>query len=259
MKALTKKAKGKVVELIIDEGIKPQSDCPFKGNMNIDKLKKLIKKEGAENIAFVRIEAGTNLIGGQLVSLENMEDVSKICKKHKIKIVLDASLLSDNLYFMMIKEKQCMQLSVQELMHKVSKYFDIIYYSARKLTSARGGALSFQNEEDCIKVRDLVPLYEGFSTYGGASVKEIEAMTVGLDETLDFDMISQGPIFIEEMTKMCLDEGIPVVTPAGGLGIHLDCSKFVPHVPKEEYPAAAVQAALYLASGIRGTERGSQG
>lgn len=251
------KAGGKVEELFTDEGIVPQSDCLFKGNMDIRKLENMIKERGRESIAFVRLEAGTNLIGGQPISLENIQEVHKICNKNKIKLILDASLLSDNLYFMKLREEQCKKLDISEIIKKISAYFDIIYFSGRKLTSSRGGGICFKDEEDYIKIRDLMPLYEGFSTYGGASVREIESMAVGLIETLDEDFISQGPLFIEEMTKLLIENKVPMVTPSGGLGVHIDCKKFVPHIPQNEYPAAAVACALYLVSGIRGTERGT--
>lgn len=256
-RAHIEKVGGKVEELVVDEGIEPQSDCPFKGNLDTKKLKDLIDKEGSKNIGFVRLESGTNLIGGQPISLENIQEVSKICRKNKLKLVLDASLLADNLYFMKVREKQCAKMSIKELISEISKCFDIIYFSARKLTCSRGGGMCFRDEEDYTTIRDLIPLYEGFSTYGGMSVREIEAMAVGLEETLDFDMISQGPIFIEEMTRLLTDNGVPMVTPGGGLGVHIDCKKFVPHIPQGEYPANAVHCALYMVSGIRGTERGT--
>lgn len=256
-KALIEKAGGHVVELIKKEGLEAAGDCPFKGDLDIDQLKELIKKEGAEKIGFVRIESGTNLIGGQPVSLENMKACAKLCKKHNICYVLDASLLADNLYFMKVREPACKSMSIPQIITEVSKCFDIIYFSARKLTCARGGGMCFKNQEQYTKVRDLIPLYEGFSTYGGVSVRELEAMAVGLEETLDFDMISQGPVFIAEMTRQLEAGQVPVVTPAGGLGVHLDATRFLPHVPPAEYPAAALHAALYLISGIRGTERGT--
>jgi len=250
-------AGGTVVELLVDEGLNPQSNCSFKGNIDLSKLDKVIAEKGPGNIGFIRIESGTNLIGGQPVSLENIEDVAKICKKNSIKYILDASLLSDNLYFMKVKEDQCKNMSIEKIIKRISSCFDIIYFSGRKLTSSRGGGICFRHEEDYLKIRDMIPLYEGFSTYGGISVREIEAMAVGLEETLDFEFISQGPIFIEEMTNILTDNGVPMVTPAGGLGVHINCSKFVSHVPQKEYPGAAVACALYLISGIRGTERGT--
>ncbi|MGL5435245.1 MAG: tryptophanase [Lachnospiraceae bacterium] len=256
-RALIEKAGGKVEELITEEGLKAESNVPFKGNLNVEQLKKFIKKEGAEKIAFVRVEAGTNLIGGQPVSLENMKETGKICRYYGIRSVLDASLLADNLYFMKTREPQCRHMSIREIVNEISECFDLIYFSGRKLTCARGGGMCFKDEPTYLAVRDLIPVYEGFSTYGGISVREIEAMAVGLEETMDEDIISQGPAFIEEMTARLLEYKVPVVTPAGGLGVHLDCARFVPHISQGEYPAAAVQAALYIISGIRGTERGT--
>jgi len=256
-KGHVKLAKGEVAELLMEEGWKAESTCPFKGNMDIRKLEELIAEKGSGNIAFVRMEAGTNLIGGQPISLENMQQAGKICKKNNIKYVLDASLLSDNLYFIKQREKDCHKMSIQAILKKICSCFDIIYFSARKLTSSRGGGISFRNEENYKKVRDLLPIYEGFLTYGGISVREIESMAVGLMETLDEDFISQGPLFIEEMTNLLLKNDVPVVTPAGGLGVHLDARRFLPKVPQEQYPGAALHTALYLVSGIRGTERGA--
>lgn len=256
-RALIEKAGGSVLELVDAEGLRAESSCPFKGNLCTEQLRQYIEENGAANIGFVRLEAGTNLIGGQPVSLENMRAVGKLCRKHGIPCVLDASLLADNLHFIKTREEACRELSTAKIMREVCKCFDILYFSGRKLTCARGGGMCFRDEETYLKVRDLIPLYEGFSTYGGISVREIEAMAIGLEETLDEDIISQGPLFIEEMTRRLLAFGIPVVTPSGGLGVHLDCKRFVPHIKQGEYPAAAVHAALYLISGIRGTERGT--
>ena len=134
---------------------------------------------------------------------------------------------------------------------------DVIYFSARKLGCARGGGICIKKEEMYRRLRGLVPLYEGFLTYGGMSVREMEAMTVGLEETMDEDMISQGPQFIRYMTDELVRLGVPVVTPAGGLGCHLNAMEFLRHVPQSEYPAGALAAALYIAGGIRGMERGT--
>ena len=126
---------GKVEELIIDEGLEVESDHPFKGNMDINKLEKFIDEKGKENIAFVRMEAGTNLIGGQPFSLENAREVKRVCEKHNLRVVLDASLLADNLYFIKARESQCKDMSIKEITHELSECFDIIYFSARKISS----------------------------------------------------------------------------------------------------------------------------
>lgn len=257
IKAHIKLAGGKIAELLEEEGLNPKSECNFKGNINTAKLIDLINSIGKENIPFVRIEAGTNLIGGQPISLENIQEVSKICKKNNIKVVLDASLLSDNLYFIKVREKHCINMDIRDIIDKITECVDIIYFSGRKLSSSRGGGMCFKSEADYIQIRNLIPVYEGFLTYGGMSVREIEAMAIGIEDILDKDFISQGPIFIEEMTRLLIEKGVPVVTPSGGLGVHLDCLKFVPQIPANEYPAGAVSSALYIISGIRGTERGT--
>ena len=251
------KSKGKVEEFLYDEGWQAQSDLPFKGDVDVEKLRDFILKKGRDKIAFVRMEAGTNLIGGQPVSLESFRKVSKLCREFDIKYVLDASLLADNIYFNKTREKECQNMEIKEIISLICKQFDIIYFSGRKLACARGGGMCFLSEEDYLKFRDLTPLYEGFLTYGGMSIREVEAMAVGMEETLDFDMISQGPIFIAEMTRILTEQGVPMVTPAGGLGVHIDCTKFLPNVPPNQYPAGALHSALYLAAGIRGTERGT--
>ena len=148
-------------------------------------------------------------------------------------------------------------MTIREITRKVADEFDIIYFSARKFGFARGGCIAIHDRKHFEAMRELVPMYEGFLTYGGMSVREMEAITVGLDETMDEDVISQGPIFIEFMTKELIKRGVPVVTPAGGLGCHLNAREFLPHIDDHEYPAGALAAAVYLAGGIRGMERGT--
>lgn len=250
-------AGGSVEELIIEEGLNLESEHPFKGNMDEEKLKKRIEELGSENIAFVRMEAGTNLIGGQPFSLGNFENLSRICRESGVLLVLDASLLADNLHFIKTREEEYRNATINEITLKFGELADIIYFSARKLGSARGGAICTSDDSLFKKMQGLVPLFEGFLTYGGMSVREMEAMAVGLEETLDEDMISQGPIFIEFMATELLKRGIPVVTPPGGLGCHVNVMAFLDHIPQEEYPAGSLAAAFYLASGVRGMERGT--
>lgn len=248
---------GEVIEAISDEGIKVNSDNPFKGNMDIGMLESVISERGADKIAFVRMEAGTNLIGGQPFSIENLKEVRAVCDKNGIILVLDASLLADNLYFIKIREEKYKDMSIREITREIADQCDIIYFSARKLGSARGGGICFNDRKYYMQLRELLTLYEGFLTYGGMSVREMEAIAVGLEETMDFDMICQGPLFIEFMTKELLKAGVPVVTPSGGLGCHINAMEFLSHVPQEKYPAGALAAALYIVSGARGMERGT--
>ncbi|HOK71044.1 MAG TPA: tryptophanase [Bacillota bacterium] len=248
---------GIVRELLIDEGLKPTSEFPFKGNVDLNKLRQVIEEEGAGNIPFVRLEAGTNLIGGQPLSLENVREVAAVCHSNGIPVVLDASLLQDNLYFIHEREEACKDMSIREITRAIADEVDVIYFSARKLGFAKGGGICIRDRVMFEKMRELVPLFEGFLTYGGMSVREMEAIVVGLDETMDEDVISQGPQFIQFMTDELRRAGVPVVTPPGGLGCHLNAMEFLPHVEQGQYPAGALASALYIAGGVRGMERGT--
>ena len=248
---------GSVEEVISDEGFKIQSDAPFKGDIDIDKLNKVLNQHGKEKIAFVRIEMGTNLVGGQPVSMGNMREVSRICRGKGILLICDASLLADNLYFIKKRDEKYKNADIKEITREIASFMDIIYFSARKLGSARGGGILVSDDELFNRMRELIPLFEGFLTYGGMSVREMEAMAVGLQETMDIDVISQTPIFVEALCNELIAKGIPVVTPPGGLGCHLDASQFCPHIPQAQYPAGALAAALFIASGVRGMERGT--
>ena len=248
---------GIVEQLIIDEGLISQSELPFKGNMDIKKLEDCINKYGPEKISFVRMEAGTNLVGGQPFSLENLKEVSDVCKKYKLLLVLDASLLADNLYFIKVREEKYKNKSIPEITREMADLCDIIYFSARKLGCARGGGLITNNKEIFRKMQETTVLFEGFITYGGMSIMEIEAINVGLQESMDFGMINQTPIFIEFLVNEFTKNGIPAITPPGGLGAHLDAKQFCKHIPQSQFPAASLIAAIYIVSGARGMERGT--
>ncbi len=246
-----------VVELIPDAGLAVTSTDPFKGNLDVDALARLIDERGPDGISYVRVEAGTNLIGGQPISLQNYRETSTLCREHGILTVLDASLLADNLYFIATREPAAAGMSIPEITRAIADCFDVIYFSARKLGFGRGGGICIRDEALYRSLRGLVPMFEGFLTYGGMSVREMEAITVGLDETMDFDMIRQGPEFIAHMVEELDRRNIPVITPPGGLGAHVDAMRFLDHVPQQQYPAGALASALYIASGVRGMERGT--
>jgi tyrosine phenol-lyase len=248
---------GKVVELYTPEAMKIKSTHPFKGNIDIARLDELIIKTGAENIPFIRMEASTNLIGGQPFSMRNMKDVRKIADKHGIIIVLDASLIGENAYFISKREEGYEEKTIGFILNEMCSLADIVYFSGRKVSSSRGGAICTNSKELYYKMRDLVPLYEGFLTYGGISIREIEAMAVGLIETMDEDVVGQSPSFINYAVQELDKLGIPVVMPGGALGCHVDAKQFLPHIPQSEYPAGALVAAYYLISGVRGMERGT--
>ena len=248
---------GKIAELLCDDALDIQSVNPFKGNIDIQKLKKCIQKHGAENIPFIRMEASTNLIGGQPFSIHNLQQVREVADQHGIMLVLDASLLGENAFLVKQREEEWKNTSLSEILKVMTGLADLVYFSARKLSSSRGGGICTNNRVLYSKMEALIPLFEGFLTYGGISVREIEAMAVGLRETQDETIIRQSPDFIAFLVNDLQQKGIPVVTPAGVLGCHVDAMSFCKHIPQTEYPAGALAAAFYLISGVRGMERGT--
>jgi len=248
---------GKVMEIFADDALQIKSDKPFKGNIDLDKLRAIFKEYGREKVAFVRMEASTNLIGGQPFSMQNMRDVKKICEENETMMVLDASLIGENAWFIKQREKKFNDADIKDILLEMCNYADLVYFSSRKVSSTRGGGIVTNSKDLYLKMRDLLVLYEGFLTYGGMSVREIEAMAVGINETCDETIISQSPSFIAYAVNRLDSLGIPVITPPGALGCHVDAKGFLPHVPQREYPAGALAAALYIISGIRGMERGT--
>ncbi|MCL2784170.1 MAG: tryptophanase [Propionibacteriaceae bacterium] len=248
---------GTVIEVVPQTSIDPNYLADFKGDMDLDLLASETARVGRENIAFVRIEAGTNLIGGQPVSLANMRAVSKFCKENGLILVFDASLLADNLYFIKTREAAEKHKTVREISLEVASLMDIIYFSGRKLGCARGGGICLNNVDYFNAMKPLVPLFEGFLTYGGMSVREMEAIAIGLLETCDFHVISQTALFVDTFVDLMESRGIPCVKPAGGLGCHIDAMQFLDHVPAEQYRAGALASAAYIVSGVRGMERGT--
>jgi tyrosine phenol-lyase len=248
---------GTIEEILFDEALVIKTDNPFKGNMDVKKLQALIDKHGADKIPFIRLEASTNLIGGQPFSIQNMKDVQKLAKKYKIMTVLDASLIGENAYFVKKREAAYKNVSIAKILLEMCDICDLIYFSSRKVSSTRGGGIATNDIDLFNKMKDLIPLYEGFFTYGGMSIREVEAMAIGLRETTDETVISQSPEFIRYAVEELDAAGVPVVMPAGGLGCHIDAMGFLPHVPQSEYPAGALASAFYLISGVRGMERGT--
>ena len=248
---------GRIFEIFTDEALKIRSSFPFKGNLDIGKLKALVKEYGPTRIPFIRLEASTNLIGGQPFSIANMREVRKVADEHGIIVLLDASLIGENAFFIKQREAEFKDTPVKDILLTMCGLSDLIYFSSRKVSSTRGGGICTNRKDLFLKMRDLVVLFEGFVTYGGMSVREIEAMAVGLYETTDETVISQSPSFIAYLVNELDKRGVPVVTPAGALGCHVDCMGFLPHVSQSQYPAGALAAAFYLVSGARGMERGT--
>lgn len=245
------------LEIYYDDALKTESTNPFKGNMDPQKLKNVIKQYGKEKIAFVRMEATTNLIGGQPFSLANLREIKRICSEHDLILVIDGSLICENAYLIMQREQGYQQKTVAEIVKEICSLADLFYMSGRKNTSVRGGFIATNNKQLFDKIRPWLPVYEGFYTYGGMSMREIGAMAVGVREMVDPTVAGCSVEQIKYFVNRLAEIGVPVVTPPGGLACHLDAMRFLPHIPQAQYPAGALSAALYIVSGIRSMERGT--
>ena len=250
-------AGGKVLELYTSEALNTQSTCPFKGNMDLGRLKEAIDTAGPENVAFVRMEATTNLIGGQPFSMENLRQVKALIEPLGIFLVVDGSLISENAYFIRQREAGYENTSIRDIIREVMEIADLCYLSGRKSCSVRGGFIATNRKDLYEAIRPWLPVYEGFFTYGGMSSKEIEAMAVGIQEMTEVEVAGASADAVKYFAGLLIEKGIPVVTPPGGLACHVDAMRFIPHIPQSEYPAGALNGAVYLASGARGMERGS--
>ena len=247
----------KVLELYGSDALQTESSNPFKGNIDLEKLKAVIAEYGPKRISFIRMEATTNLIGGQPFSMANLREVRKLASQHGIPVIIDCSLISENAYFIKRREAGYEDSSIRQIVREMMSYADLIYLSGRKSTCVRGGLIATNNPKYFESLKAWLPVYEGFITYGGMSSKEIEAMAVGLREMTDLEVASSSADLIAYFVNEMVKRGIPAVTPPGGLAGHVDAMKFIPHVPQSAYPAGALTAAIYLVSGARGMERGS--
>lgn len=248
---------GKVLELFCDDALQTASTNPFKGNLDLDKLNAAIAQYGAAHVSFIRMEATTNLIGGQPFSLANLKAVREVAVKYGIPLIIDCSLISENAFFIKQREAAYADWSIADIIKEMMRQADVIYMSGRKSTCVRGGLIATNQPAVYRKLCQLLPVYEGFLTYGGMSSKEIEAMAVGLREMTDLESASASADLIDYFVKRMVERGIPAVTPPGGLAGHVDATKFCPHIPQLQYPAGALTTALYIVSGARGMERGT--
>ncbi|WP_227764613.1 tryptophanase [Zhaonella formicivorans] len=250
-------AGGTVEEICIDEAFNTDSSYSFKGNLDIEKLKSLIFKHGADKIPFIRMESTANLLGGQPFSMANLKEVRAIADQYKIPIIVDTSLIGDNAYMIKRREAGYENRTIGEIIHEIISMADLIYMSARKSCTSRGGLIATRKKEIYDLIAPLVPVYEGFLTYGGISTREIESMAVGLREMTDEYTAGCAADLIEYFVARLSEKGVPVVTPAGGVGAHIDAMRFLPHLDHPQYPAGALAAAIFICSGVRGMERGT--
>lgn len=235
-------AGGTVLEIFTDEALNTQSKEAFRGCIDLVKLEEAIQKYGPEKVSFVRMEATTNLIGGQPFSMENLKAVKAIATKYGIPLVFDGSLISENAFFIKQREASCANRSIAEIIRELMDYVDILYLSGRKSTMVRGGMIATNNKEYYNRILAWLPVYEGFATYGGMSTKEMEAMAVGLREMTEINVAGSSPEFIQYFVERLVENGVPAVTPPRWACLPCGCKTLL---------------AAYPANGISGRCAGS--
>jgi tyrosine phenol-lyase len=244
-------------DVIIDEAHDPQNEHPFKGNVDLDKLEKLIRREGAEQIAYVSLAGTVNMAGGQPVSLANVRLVRALCDRYGIKIYLDVTRLVENAFFIQEREEGQASRTIAEIVREFCSYADGGWMSAKKDALVNiGGWLAVEDKELFDEIRNLAVVFEGLHTYGGLAGRDMEAMAIGISESVQEDHIRSRIGQVRYLGELLEATGIPFVKPIGGHGIFLDARRFYPHLPQDALPAQTLAAELYLDSGIRSMERG---
>ncbi|MBP6624692.1 MAG: tryptophanase, partial [Chitinophagaceae bacterium] len=249
-------AKG--IDLVCEEGKHPTISAPFKGNMDVEALKRTIDEHGAKHIAMVIMTVTNNSGGGQPVSMQNIREVKKVCSTHEIPFFIDACRFAENAYFIKIREAEFANKSIQEIANEMFSYADGCTLSAKKDAFANiGGFLALRTEDLAQACRNLLVISEGFPTYGGLAGRDLEAIAIGLNEVMEESYLHYRITSMEYLTKKLVEAGVPVMQPSGGHAVYLDAKNFLPHIPSHEYPGQALVCALYVEGGVRGVEIGS--
>jgi len=251
-------AGGQFVDVIVDEAHDSGSECAFKGNVDLDKLARLIERVGAARIPYLALHATVNMAGGQPISMANAREVSILCRQHGIKVFLDATRAVENCYFIKLREPGYADRSLAEILRELCSYTDGCTMSGKKDCLVNIGGFLAVNDDDLAEAaRNMVIIYEGLHTYGGLAGRDMEAMAIGIGESVQYDHMHARIGQVQYLGEMILREGVPIVRPIGGHGIFLNAVEFLPHIPREQLPAQALAAALYVDSGVRSMERGA--
>ncbi len=254
-------AGGTFVDVVVAEAHDPNDQSPFKGDVDLEKLEALIKEVGAENIAYVSLAGTVNMAGGQPVSMANVKALRKLCDRYKLKVYLDATRMAENAYFIQLREQGYAEKSIAEIVHEFCSYTDGAWMSAKKDHLVNIGGWLAVNDADLFdRLRNLVVVYEGLHTYGGMAGRDMEALAIGIAESMDDDHVRARVEQVQYLGRLMLDWGIPIVQPVGGHAIFLDARGFYPHIPQDQFPAQVLTAELYLElghsrHGARGCER----
>lgn len=248
---------GIFVDVIRDEAHDASLSIPFKGDIDLNKLQKLIDEKGAENIAYLCLAVTVNLAGGQPVSMANMRAVRELTNKYGIKIFFDATRCVENAYFIKEQEEGYADKSIAEIVHEMFSYGDGCTMSGKKDCLVNiGGFLCMNDEELFMKAKEMVVVYEGMPSYGGMAGRDMEAMAIGLKESMQYEYIQHRILQVRYLGDLLLEAGIPIIEPVGGHAVFLDARRFCPHLTQDQFPAQSLAANLYVECGVRSMERG---
>jgi tyrosine phenol-lyase len=251
------RAGGIFVDVIRDEAHDPESLCPFKGDVDIGKLEALIAEHGAEQIAYVSLAGTVNMAGGQPVSMANVKALRGFCDEHAIRLFLDATRMVENAWFIQEREDGYAGRSIAEILLEFCSYTDGAWVSAKKDSLVNiGGWLALNDRDTFEEARNLVVVFEGLHTYGGLAGRDMEAMAIGIEESVQDAYVRSRIGQVYYLGDLLEAADVPFVRPIGGHAIFLDAQRFYPHLPQDAFPAQTLAGELYLDSGIRSMERG---
>lgn len=246
------------IDLLCEEGKHPNIPAPFKGNMDVVALQKTIAERGKENIAMVIMTVTNNSGGGQPVSMQNIREVSRICKENELLFYIDACRFAENAWFIKTREEGFENRTIKSIAHEMFSLADGCTMSAKKDAFANiGGFLALNNSQLATQCRNLLVITEGFPTYGGLAGRDLEAIAIGLEEVMDEHYLQYRVRSMEYLTDKLVSAGVPVMVPAGGHAVYLDAKALMDHIPVDQYPGQALVCALYLEGGVRSVEIGS--
>lgn len=245
------------MDVIIDEAHDADLDYPFKGDIDLNKVEAIIKKYGAKKIPYICVATTVNMAGGQPISLKNLKALRKLTKQHDIKIMLDMTRIAENAYFIQQREKGYQDTPIQKIVREICNLTDGATMSGKKDGNVNiGGFLALNDWDMFEEARNMVVVYEGLHTYGGMAGRDMEALAIGLLESVDDHHMQARVGQVEYLGKEMMKYGIPIVQPIGGHGIFVDAKKFLPHLSQDQFPAQTLAAEIYLDAGIRTMERG---
>jgi len=246
------------IDIPIENATDPSWIHPFKGNLNTEKLEKIILEKGAGNVGAVILTVTNNSGGGQPVSMANTREVSRICRKHGVLFMLDCCRVAENAYFIHLREEGYSGKTYKEIAQEMFSLTDGAVMSAKKDALVNmGGFLALKDKDIANECKSLLIITEGFTTYGGLSGRDMEAIAIGLEEVFDADYLTyrmKSTAYLgDHLNKM----GVPLMLPIGGHAVYIDAKQFYPHIPVDQYPGQALACELYVKGGIRSVEIGS--